>query len=310
MPKIMSRTLAPLYPLLCLCALSTPAMAEPGREPSPASAIPRVLMGTPPVNVNTSAAGSLPKNLFFSALNVSFADKTHAEKGGAARSDVFGQTWLLKLRYGLTDHVEFVAITPYIDQSRSHPTPSPKHLGGWGDQVIGINAAPFNLHQGDPFALSFSAAVLLPTGQEGKRHLPGNGAWGWRVGAAYGRFLTPNLKLDTEGVWSGPFERGNQEVKRGQSWQWNSQLRYLFHAFDLGLESSLVHQKSAHAYTPAGKVSTRNGVTEWFVGPSLNIVLPADAWLGIGVFFPVHRHFDGPNKSENKRVELKIGKLW
>ncbi|GHU25339.1 hypothetical protein FACS189488_12150 [Betaproteobacteria bacterium] len=111
MPKIMSRTLAPLYPLLCLCALSTPAMAEPGREPPPASAIPRVLMGTPPVNVNTSAAGTLPKNLFFSALNVSFADKTHAEKGGAARSDVFGQTWLLKLRYGLTDHVEFVART-------------------------------------------------------------------------------------------------------------------------------------------------------------------------------------------------------
>jgi hypothetical protein len=267
-------------------------------------------MGTPPVNINLSSSGTPPRHLLYSALNFSFAHKTHVEKGGTNRPDVSSQTWLLKLRYGLTDHLELVAITPYIDQSRSHPTPSPKHLGGWGDQVIGLSAAPFNVHQGDPFALNFSAAALLPTGQEGKTHLPGNSAWGWRLSAAYGLFLTPNLKVDTEGVWNGPFEHGNQNVKRGQSWQWNSQLRYLFNAFDVGLESSLVHQKSAHAHTPLGKVNTRNGVTEWFVGPSVNIVLPADAWLGIGAFFPVHRHFDGPNKSESKRVELKIGKLW
>jgi hypothetical protein len=300
MPKII--------PLLCFCVLPCVALAESDNERQVPK--PRVLMGTPPVNLNLSAAGTLPKDMLFSALNVSFAHKTHAEKGGDNRPDVSSQTWLLKLRYGLTDHLELVAITPYIDQSRSHPTPSPKHLGGRGDQVLGLNAAPFNLHQGDPFALSFSAAVLLPTGQEGKNHLPGNGAWGWRLGAVYGRFLTPNLKVDTEGVWSGPFEQGNQDVKRGQSWQWNSQLRYLFKDFDVGLESSLVRQKSARAHTPFGKVNTKNGVTEWFVGPSVNVVLPADSWLGIGAFFPVHRHFDGPNKSEGKRLELKIGKLW
>lgn len=304
----MSKTVLLSFPLFCIC--SSLALAEPNTEADVESRKPRVLMGTPPVNVNISGAGTLPRNVLYSALNVSFAHKTHAEKGGESRPDVSSQTWLLKLRYGLTHHLELVAITPYIDQSRSHPTPSPKHLGGWGDQVIGLNVAPFNVHRGDAFALSFSAAALLPTGGEGTRHLPGNGAWGWRLNAAYGRFLAPNLKLDTEGVWSGAFEEGNQHVKRGRSWQWNSQLRYLFSNFDVGLESSLVRQKSAHARTPFGKVNTRNGVTEWFVGPSLNIALPADSWLGVGAFFPVHRHFDGANKSESKRLELKFGKLW
>lgn len=302
MPKII--------PLLCCFILPALALAEPDNEPERQAPRSRALLGAPAVNTNITAAGSLPKDGFFSALNVSFAHKTHAEKGGGNRPDVSSQTWLLKLRYGLTDNLELVGVTPYIDQSRNHPTPSPKHIGGWGDQVIGLSAAPFNMRQGDSFTLNLAAAVLLPTGQEGIRHLPGNDAWGWRLSTTYGRFLTPNLKVDTEGVWSGAFERGNQDVKRGQSWQWNSQLRYIFNNFDLGLESSLVHQKSARAHTPLGKVNTKNGFTEWFVGPSVNIALPADSWFGVGVFFPVHRHFDGPNKSESKRLEMKIGKLW
>jgi hypothetical protein len=66
-----------------------------------------------------------------------------------------------------------------------------------------------------------------------------------------------------------------------------------------------------------GNVSSlRNGYTEWFVGPSVNVAIePLSMWAGLGVFFPVlyslhDEHRSPPTKMENFRVEFKIGKLW
>lgn len=269
-----------------------------------------MLAGTPPVNTNISGSGSLPRGVLFTAINASFADREDAEKGYDGPY-VYSQTWLLKMRYGLTDNLELGAIVPYMRMGRSHPTTTPKYIEGLGDVTAGFNFAPFNLHQGDPVALSFVAAAIVPTAPQGKNHLPGSGAWGGRASAALGFFATDNIKLDTELVWSAPFERGNQKVRRCDMYQWNAQMRYVWDNYDVALESSFVKQESGDRSFAGGRRNIKNGYSECFVGPSFNAGFRnIDAWAGLGIYFPVHQSFSGPNISEDYRVEFKIGKLW
>ncbi|MDR3090432.1 MAG: transporter [Desulfobulbaceae bacterium] len=271
---------------------------------------PQTLMATPPVNPNIAGGGTLPQGLLYTALNPTFSDKDRSEDGYIG-SDTFSQAWLLKLRYGLTNRLELNSVLSYVNLERSKPTPSQKHLEGYGDQSLGLSYALYNLHQKDPFALSFSLSALLPTAPEGANHLPGNAAWGGRAAAAFGLFLTPEIKFDTEAIISGPFERGNQDVKRGEQYQWNSQFRYLFKTFDVALESSLTHNEAGDKSSPAGDIDLKNGYTEWFVGPSMNFTIDRyDLWFGIGVFFPVLQNVDSPSMVEDYQLAFKIGKLW
>jgi hypothetical protein len=277
---------------------------------------PRVLMGTPPVNTNMSASGSLPEGVLFTKLNAGFADRNsgvHSYNG----SEVMSQTWLVKIRYGLTNRLELAAVVPYINMSRSNPTPSQKHVEGFGDVILGINVAPFNLHQGDPFSLSFVLAAMLPTAQRGANHLSGQGAWGWRVNGAIGTMITPDLKIDTELMGTGPFEQGQNDVHRGNEYQWNTQLRYLFQSFDIGLESSLVWKRDDYVTISPGAGRNRferslgNGGTTWWLGPTMNFALPWDMWAGAGVLFPISRGTNGnPQAVEHMRFDFSIGKLF
>ncbi|HBT96643.1 MAG TPA: transporter [Desulfobulbaceae bacterium] len=267
-------------------------------------------MATPPVNPNLSNGGTLPKGVLYTALNPVFADKNHSQDGFTG-PDTFSQAWLFKLRYGITNRLELNSVPSYVNLSRSDPTPAIKHLEGYGDQSLGLSYAFYNLHQGAPFALSFSAGVLLPTAPEGDNHLPGNAAWGGRASLDFGKFLTPDIKFDTGFVVSGPFERGNQDVKRGEQYQWNAQIRYLFNICDIALESSLVSNAAGDKRTPAGDIDLNNGSTEWFIGPSMNFVIDRyDLWFGIGIFFPVWQDIDSPAMVEDYQLAFKIGKLW
>ncbi len=309
---VVQRRIILLWTLFLLLLL--PAHPASAAEQKTPERPPVVLIGTPPVNVNMAGAGTLPKGVLYTALNASFADKRHTENGSNG-PDIFSQAWLLKIRYGLTGNIELNTVGSYVNLARDpKPAGGSEHLEGFGDQSVGISYAPFNIHQGEPFALSFGAGVILPTAPQGKNHLPGNSAFGWRVNTAFGLFFTPNIKLDTEVVATGPFERGNRRVKRGDAYQWNTQVRYLFRYMDVALESSYVHADSADADIGGRTVNTRNGYDEWFVGPSMNFAPPfmadADVWAGLGVFFPIHQDFKGPNKSESARFEFKIGKLW
>lgn len=286
------------------------AEESPGEKPAkPRSSRSKMLFGQP-VNVNIAGGGTLPKGKALTILNASFADKTNGERGYSG-SDVFSQTWLAKFRYGITNHLELSVTVPYINNERSNPRPHPKHVEGFSDTAVGLVVAPFNLHQGDPVAWSIYTGLLAPTGTGGKNHLPGVGVWGWRLATGVAAYLTDNIKADTEVVWCGPFDRGNQKVRRGDQFQWNTQVRYLFDNFDIGIESTLVHQESGDRNTLAGNVNTRNGYTEWFVGPSLNVPIDAlDMWAGVGVFFPVVQDYKGPAAVEDARFEFKIGRLW
>lgn len=76
--------------------------------------------------------------------------------------------------------------------------------------------------------------------------MPGNSAWGGRVSLSLTKSFTPNIKGDMDFVYQGPFERGNQDVKRGSEFQWNTQVRYMFSdlPLDIGLESAYSNNAS------------------------------------------------------------------
>ena len=294
-------------PLLLSTLALSPALAQ---TTPPPSARPATLTAAPPVHTNISGAGTLPDGMFFAALNPGFSDQTHSKKGYTG-PDTASQAWLLKLRYGLTNRLEINSVLPYVKLTFHNPTPARKHLEGYGDQSLGLGYGLYNLHLGDPFALSVTASVLLPTAPKGDNHLPGNSAWGGRISAEFGVFLTPDLKLDTGIVASAPFERGNQSVKRGEEYQWNTQLRYMFTHFDVGIESSLVRAESGDRRTPAGRVNLKTGSTLWHVGPSVNYALDQhNVWLGVGVFFPVEQRVEGPTRVDRHRWAVKVGKVW
>jgi hypothetical protein len=292
--------------LLVLCMATSVAQAAQDAPKQGKRA--RSLVGAP-VNVSIAGAGSLPKGRALTMINASFADKNHAKRGG--KTDIFSQTWLAKFRYGITDRLEIAVTGVYVNNARSGTYTGPEHVEGFSDTVVQFTVSPLQQHQGDFTNLSFTAGVMTPTGLRGKNHLPGNGVWGGRMAAGFGGFITRDAKLDTEVVWSGPFARGNQKVRRGDQYQWNANARYLFNWIDIGLESTLTHQVSGDKSTPYGNVNTRNGYTEWLIGPSTNVALDSlGMWAGVGAFFPVLQDVRGPSKVEDVRYEFKIGKVW
>jgi hypothetical protein len=268
----------------------------------------RSLVGAP-VNVDIAGAGSLPRNKALTMINASFADKTRSKRGGA--TDVFSRVWLFKFRYGITDRLEFSLTTPYINNKRSGNYKGPEYVEGFVDETVQFTVSPLQQFLGDPFTWSVTAAVLAPTGTVGKNHLPGAGVWGSRMATGVGAWFTPDFKIDMELVWTGPFARGNQNVRRGDKYQWNVNARYLFDWFDIGLESTLTKAESGDKSTPLGTVGLRNGYTDWFVGPSINVASDTlGMWAGVGVFLPVLQDIKGPASVENARYEFKVGKVW
>lgn len=298
--------------LTMLLLMLAPPVAAVSAEESPGPKRASVLMGNPPVNINIASAGTLPESTLFTALNASFSDKHRGKDGGSSGFDTFAQIWLLKVRYGITSNLELSTVGSYANMSRRNPSPNPSHIEGLGDQSLGLSYGLFNVHQGDPLSLSFGLSAILPTAPEGSNHAPGNSAWGGRAHVAVGKWLTRDLKFDTELVFNTPFERGNQDVKRGSQYMWSAQLRYLFNEFDIAFESNVTKTESGDKDLPNGRnINIRNGYTEWYVGPSLNVAFePVKAWMGVGVFFPVYQDVKGPTKVDDARFEFKIGKLW
>lgn len=256
----MRRTsLSPLLTLLITLLAASSFFAFPlssfAGEDAPARKGPSKLLGAP---VNTAIAGGaiLPQNMLLTVLNWSLRDRTSQVHGSKVDNgntpDIFTQIWLLKIRYGLFDRLEINTVVPYVSNHREDLTP--EYIEGLGDISAGASLAVLSERAGDPLWLTLSGALLLPTGQYGKSHLPGNGAFGGRAVLSLSKMLTPNIKTDMDFAVSGPFERGNQKVKRGNEYQWNAQVRYLFEnvPFDIGLESVLTKTESSDKRLPTG----------------------------------------------------------
>ena len=287
--------------------------AEEEKTPQAKSTRSRVIVGVP-VNVNIAGPGSMPEGVLYTGLNASFADKI-TPTGSTKGSDVFSQAWLLKVRYGITDYLEIWSTTPYLNMRRTNPEPARPVIYGIADSVLCLTLAPWQERRGDPFTASGSVGIWLPVGAWGKDNPPGYGTTGFRGQAAIGKFVTKDLKIETEGVWNTRFARGNQDVRLGDQFQWNSQIRYLFDYFDIGVESTLIWQTTSYREktSQAGRsMDLRNGYTEWLVGPSVNVALePLGMWVGVGAFFPVMQSYQSDGaKVENVRLEFKIAKRW
>ena len=304
----------------CIISPQTVPAAEAEKAPQTQSARSKNIFG-PPVNVNISGPGTVPEGVLYTAINASFADKvrnTRNARGDRGRpSDTFQQLWLLKLRYGITDYLEIVSVTPYVNQRITNPEPKRySTIYGLMDSTLYFALAPWQERRGDPFTASISAGVWLPVGAWGRDNPPGYGVAGFRGQAAVGKWLNKDIKIETEGVWSSTrFASGNQDVRLGDQFQWNSQIRYLFNYFDIGLESTLIWQLNSHRERTTSRYASgdmRNSSTEWFVGPSVNVAIePLDMWVGLGAFFAAMQRFQGvQRKVENVRFEFKIGKLW
>lgn len=302
---------AGIAPLVILLALLLPAVALAAEEGELAKRA-AVLKATPPVGVNTGSSGTLPEGVWFTSINASFSDKHRAKKDGGAKSDYFSQFWLYKIRYGITSQLEFVTLGTYANNSYRSPTPTPSHVEGYGDQSFGLSYAFFNGHMGDPLSMAVGLTISAPTAPQGDNHVPGASVWGGRASFNVGTWITDDLKVDTEFAVSTPFERGNQKVKRGTQYAWSTQFRYVFNEFDLGLESNFIKVESGDIDLPGGgNRNLKNGYTEWYAGPSMNVAFDKiNAWLGVGYFFPLYQHVEGPAKVDNGRLEFKFAKLW
>lgn len=290
-----------------ICLVSMDAL---GAQAADTANTPNKLLGAP-VNTSISGGTTLPESRLLTAVNASFRDKDDQIKGSGSK-DIYSQIWLLKIRYGITDRLEASTVASYVNNRRDDL--SPEHIEGMGDESVGVTYALMSERAGDPFWITVGGALLLPTGQNGSNHIPGNSAWGGRATIGFAKAFTPNIKGDMGFVYQGPFERGNEEVKRGNEFQWNTQIRYMFSdlPMDIGLESAYSHTDSGSKRQPDGRViNNRSGTTEWVVGPSFNFAVDSlNMWIGTGAFFPVKQEAHSATKMENVRWEFKIGKTW
>lgn len=273
----------------------------------------KMLTGTP-VHTAVAGGGSLPKGVLLTVYNFSLADKTNAKRGYKG-SDIYNQTHLLKLRYGLTNHWEIHSTGGYVNNGFRDPTPSNRanHTEGILDQSLGLTYAPLQLHQGDPIAVSFSGAINFPTGFYGRNHLPGGGAWGGRFCTGFATFFTDDIRFDVEGSVTASFENGNQGARKGTQYQWNTMVRYLFDWFDIGIESVYTHTEDGTGYKPGrdGRVNLHNGGADWYIGPNTSIAIDAlDMWVGAGVYFPVMQDVNSAAAVDDVQFHFKVAKMW
>ena len=289
---------------------------------------PSPFLGTP-VNVGIAGGNILPKGTLLTAINASFRDKTHkvGSQPKPATGDIFSQTWLLKVRYGLFDRLEISTVVPYVNNDFDN---SPYRVEGLGDIALGTSLAILSQRAGDPLWVTLIAGITLPTGNE---HIPGAGVTGGRLGLSWAKKWSPNIMTSGDFMWEMPFGRGNVPyaqrdvpggtLERGDVYTATAQARYMFNGWDAGLETVYQHSESgirhrgspAPGRAPLGPINTYNGVTEWVLGPSINVAIdPLKMWAGFGVFFPiyqdVHSQAATGTMMEDARFEFKLGKIW
>ena len=160
----------------CLCVIlaafsfAPPAFADDAPKERKRA---RSLIGTP-VNVNTAGAGSLPKGMALTMINASFSDKSRAKRGGGSRADVFQQTWLYKMRYGITDRFEAAVTVPWVHMTNSNrPAGTRKHVEGFGDSVLQFTVAPLQQHREIRWPCRLLPAFFSRRGRPARRTCPG-----------------------------------------------------------------------------------------------------------------------------------------
>jgi hypothetical protein len=162
----------------------------------------------------------------FQNISVSGAQRRAARSGGF---DALQESYLtsFNIAYGITDDFQLGATIGYykgnsfidaevedgeIESSSADPT-------GLTDLTLSIK---YRVLQGKPGNLSVIAGIIIPTGRDDvvlgngeslePSSQPGTGAWGYQLGVAYSRYLTPKITLDASAVYTLRTEHDDFEV--------------------------------------------------------------------------------------------------
>jgi hypothetical protein len=267
------------------------------------------LSGTP-VNSAIGGGGIVPKGTLLTALNFSYRDKDDIvnDAGLGARTSQ-QQLYLLKLRYGLAERFELLFVPGYISNHRdAYANQQADRVSGPTDFTFGGTYTPLAERFGDPFSLSLSLAVNMPTGQDGPQYPPGAGVWSYSGKVGITKVWHPNHRIDWDLGFMQPTQTGNQGVRKDAVFSTTGSYHYVFNQyFDAGLEFTLEKSKDWERHG----VNMRNGHTEVYAGPTINFCLPQwNMWLGAGVFVPIVRDYGIPTASDDIRIEFKLGKVW
>ncbi len=301
-----------LYGLSISCFSNVQAVSANENQPSDAAQQTKKMGGLSGTPVNSAIAGgvTVPEKKLVTVFNASFRDKDSiVDDNGKGARTLSNDIYLLKLRYGFTDSVEFFMVPGYINNKLDsfNNTPS-ADVHGPTDFAFGGSYMFLGQRQGDPLSAAVTFAVNMPTGQQGANHPAGSDVWSYQAKIGMTKIWHPNHRFDTDIGFVQPTETGNGGVRKDTTLTWQGSYHYVFNDnFDVGLEFTLDKTQSSEK----NGIGMRNGYTEMYVGPAANYCLPKwNMWLGVNVLFPVLRDYDIPTASDDIRIEVKLGKLW
>jgi len=176
-------------------------------------------MSGTPVSAAHTGGTIVPKGVLLSTLSYSYRDKDDiVEDAGFGARTMEQELYILKLRYGLTDHLEVIFVPGYIDMDRDAYGPfGSDHIDGSTDFFLGATYAPFLQRLGDPLSFNMTFGVNMPTGQEGPEHPVGGDVWSYTAKMGITKIWHPNHRVDVDLGIVQPTETGNQDVKKTQS---------------------------------------------------------------------------------------------
>lgn len=152
--------------------------------------------------------------------------------------------------------------------------------------------------------MAVDLSVNVPTGHVGDKdkYLATN-AFAVGVGGGFS-WVDNNQRVDLDGGYT-MYGEGAHGIKPGDF--------ALFHAhyawaatrnFDIGAEAYYRYERQSEIHGNG----QNNAFSEAYIGPKIQIKVPEWSYMmvGMGVFFPVYRHYDSPTFSPDIRYDFSI----
>lgn len=290
--------------LLVLLLLAFPAVASADDDDAPQK-FPFILSVA--ASPYIGGAGALPQGVFSAALNSSYRDKFESSAGNNQITnknvDNDATVTMLKLRYGITDQLEFQNNIQYA----TYDPVRGRSLDSWGNITSGFMYGILQQKLGDPCSFGVSLKAILPTGSMGPSATPGNGAWGSQAGLGFTKSI--GRHLFSNDVWyTWTFEEGNQDVRKGNNYGFTYKYAYaLTQHFAAGIEGVFEINDKGHR---AG-IELQNDYREWYSGPAVTYNIPGtQIALCLGAGLPIYRDYGQNTSSDSVRFDGKIFMAW
>jgi hypothetical protein len=260
-----------------------------------------------PVNTQIGGGGIVPTGHFLAVYNTSYRGKYEGVEGKDVTTNrnidntTFQQR--LKLRYGLSDHIELNAMIPY----NFYDPMSGRNQDSWGDIMFGPNFGLLQERYGDPLSVALLLRVGLPTGSVGTHYAAGGGVWSGQAILSLTKTFGLH-QLTAEFVDTLPLEEGNLHTRRGNSAGMTYKYAYALNRnWDIGIEGTIDKGWNGSR----NGVEVKNNSLEWYTGPAVNFAVPGTSLtLGVGAYLPVYRDYGMNTSTDAMRFDCKIAYMW